>query len=46
MILLTRKLNKEDHIQIQNYRGAAAAVIVYDVTNRDSFDGAKSWVNK
>ncbi len=28
------------------YRGAAAAVIVYDVTNRESFSGAKSWVKE
>lgn len=28
------------------YRGAAAAVIVYDVTSKESFDGAKSWVNE
>lgn len=28
------------------YRGAAAAIVVYDVTNRDSFDGAKSWVKE
>jgi len=28
------------------YRGASAAVIVYDVTNKDSFDGAKSWVHE
>jgi len=28
------------------YRGAAAAVIVYDITNRDSFNGAKSWVKE
>jgi Ras-related protein Rab-5C len=26
------------------YRGASAAVVVFDVTNRDSFEGAKSWV--
>lgn len=26
------------------YRGAAAAVIVYDVTSRESFEGARSWV--
>jgi small GTP-binding protein len=26
------------------YRGAAAAVIVYDITSRESFDAAKSWV--
>ena len=26
------------------YRGAAAAVVVFDVTNRDTFEGAKSWV--
>lgn len=28
------------------YRGAAAAVIVYDVTARDSFDGARRWVEE
>ncbi|CCI45927.1 unnamed protein product [Albugo candida] len=28
------------------YRGAAAAVVVYDVTNKDSFIGAKSWVKE
>eukprot|EP00927_Polykrikos_kofoidii_P079932 TRINITY_DN76780_c0_g1_i1.p1 TRINITY_DN76780_c0_g1~~TRINITY_DN76780_c0_g1_i1.p1 ORF type:complete len:232 (+),score=47.86 TRINITY_DN76780_c0_g1_i1:94-696(+) len=26
------------------YKGAAAAVIVYDITSRESFDAAKSWV--
>jgi small GTP-binding protein len=28
------------------YRGAAAAVIVYDITSKDSFSGAKSWVRE
>jgi Ras-related protein Rab-5C len=28
------------------YRGAAAAVVVYDITNPDSFSGAKSWVKE
>lgn len=28
------------------YRGAAAAVVVYDITNPDSFAGAKSWVKE
>ena len=28
------------------YRGAAAAIIVYDITNPDSFEGAKSWVKE
>lgn len=28
------------------YRGAAAAVIVYDITNADSFARAKSWVRE
>lgn len=27
------------------YRGAAAAVIVYDVTSKESFEGARSWVH-
>ena len=28
------------------YRGAAAAVIVFDITKKDSFSGAKSWVKE
>jgi small GTP-binding protein len=28
------------------YRGASAAVVVFDVTSRDSFEGAKSWVKE
>ena len=28
------------------YRGAQAAIVVYDVTSRDSFDGAKTWVKE
>lgn len=28
------------------YRGAAGAVVVFDVTNRDSFEGAKGWVKE
>lgn len=28
------------------YRGAAAAVIVFDLTSKESFEGAKSWVNE
>eukprot|EP00555_Chaetoceros_dichaeta_P011492 CAMPEP_0198263204 /NCGR_PEP_ID=MMETSP1447-20131203/11600_1 /TAXON_ID=420782 /ORGANISM="Chaetoceros dichaeta, Strain CCMP1751" /LENGTH=198 /DNA_ID=CAMNT_0043951719 /DNA_START=150 /DNA_END=746 /DNA_ORIENTATION=+ len=28
------------------YRGAAAAIVVYDITDRDSFAGAKSWVKE
>lgn len=28
------------------YRGAAAALIVYDVSNRESFVGAKAWINE
>jgi len=28
------------------YRGAAAAIVVYDITNHDSFAGAKSWVKE
>lgn len=28
------------------YRGAAAAIVVYDITDPDSFTGAKSWVKE
>lgn len=28
------------------YRGAKAAIIVYDITSVDSFERAKSWVNE
>lgn len=28
------------------YRGAAAAIVVYDITNPDSFAGAKGWVKE
>jgi len=28
------------------YRGASAAIVVYDITNLDSFAGAKSWVKE
>eukprot|EP00163_Fabomonas_tropica_P033403 TRINITY_DN875_c0_g1_i1.p1 TRINITY_DN875_c0_g1~~TRINITY_DN875_c0_g1_i1.p1 ORF type:complete len:214 (-),score=60.73 TRINITY_DN875_c0_g1_i1:416-1057(-) len=28
------------------YRGAAAAVVAYDITNRDSFNRAKAWVKE
>jgi len=28
------------------YRGAQAAIIVYDITNRDTFERAKSWVKE
>lgn len=28
------------------YRGAKFAVIVYDITSRDSFEGAKLWINE
>jgi small GTP-binding protein len=28
------------------YRGASAAIVVYDITNPDSFIGAKSWVKE
>ena len=28
------------------YRGAAAAIVVYDITNKDSFTGAKKWVKE
>ena len=28
------------------YRGAAAAIVVFDLTNRESYTGAKSWVKE
>jgi Ras-related protein Rab-5C len=28
------------------YRGATASVVAFDVTNRESFEGAKSWVSE
>ncbi|ETW21050.1 hypothetical protein, variant [Plasmodium falciparum Santa Lucia] len=28
------------------YRGASAAVIVYDITNKKSFEGAKGWIHE
>lgn len=28
------------------YRGAAAAIVVYDITNKESFNGAKSWIKE
>ena len=28
------------------YRGAKAAIVVYDITNRDSFNEAKYWINE
>lgn len=28
------------------YRGAHAAIIVYDITNRETFNRATSWVNE
>merc|ERR1719198_293016 len=28
------------------YRGAAAAIVVYDITNAESYAGAKSWVKE
>jgi signal recognition particle receptor subunit beta len=28
------------------YRGAQAAIVVFDVTNKGSFEGAKSWVKE
>mmetsp|Transcript_26155 Transcript_26155/g.43580 ORF Transcript_26155/g.43580 Transcript_26155/m.43580 type:complete len:196 (+) Transcript_26155:142-729(+) len=28
------------------YRGAAAAIVVYDISKKDSFNGAKSWVKE
>ena len=28
------------------YRGAQAAVVVFDLTSRDSFEGAKTWVKE
>lgn len=32
--------------QVSLYRGAAAAVIVFDITSKDSFAKAKSWIKE
>jgi GTPase SAR1 family protein len=46
--LLQYRKNSQTNIYIapMYYRGAAAAVVVYDITNPDSFAGAKSWVKE
>ena len=28
------------------YRGSKVVLIVYDITNRDSYDGAKEWLTE
>jgi GTPase SAR1 family protein len=28
------------------YKGASAGLVVYDITNPDSFEGAKNWVKE
>jgi len=28
------------------YRGAAAALVVYDITSQESFNGAKTWIDE
>lgn len=28
------------------YRGASAAIVVFDLSNKDSYNGAKSWVKE
>ncbi|KAL7694835.1 putative small GTP-binding protein [Plasmopara halstedii] len=47
---LTQTVGLEDGLTVNlapmYYRGAAAAIVVYDVTNKDSFVGAKSWVKE
>ena len=32
------------HITRNYYRGAMAALVVYDVTNRSSLEAAKAWI--
>jgi GTPase SAR1 family protein len=52
MLLLTLMLSLTQYMYIlQNlicryYRGAAAAVIVYDVTNNETFNNAQEWLNE
>ena len=34
------------HNDLQFYRGAQAAIVVYDITNADTFARAKTWVRE
>ena len=34
------------HTDLQFYRGAQAAIVVYDITNADTFARAKTWVRE
>ena len=34
----------EDLVNIMNYRDAMGAIIVYDITNQESFNNTASWV--
>ena len=42
----TRVIERYRSLAPMYYRGAAAAVVVYDITNKESFNGAKSWVKE
>ena len=39
-------LNEKAEVVVHKCRGAAAAVIVFDITNQDSFSKAKTWVKE
>jgi GTPase SAR1 family protein len=39
-------MNSVTRLHSRYYRGAAAAVLVYDITDYDSFELMKKWVNE
>ena len=46
LIQLSSSIERYRSLAPMYYRGAAAAIVVYDITNKDSFNGAKSWVKE
>lgn len=45
-ISLTKKTNRYHSLAPMYYRGAQAAIVVYDIQNQDSFQRAKTWVKE
>ena len=42
----SHEMNRYHSLAPMYYRGAQAAIVVYDITNADSFDRAKNWVKE